>query len=380
MRNFRFDARPSILNGFFGAIACLFLACSGEMTSETGPDLGMNPPIGDPLRACMMSTLPRLTVVGNELRIRCGAYTVRTRLKGINRSGLQHKNGLQMAGFGSDSMPELKAWRDTWKTVVVRLAIAQTYYLYYDTYRQDIANVVAATRALGMYLVLELHGYDANNLNSAQPDPNSTPGFWGQVAQAFGGESHVLFDIWNEPHSVPWSTWKTNAEKIITAIRGAGANDTLIVVGGLDYAYDLSPLVDPANRITGLGPIIYATHPYPLKSMPASMAAEWDVKFGLIADIVPVIVGEYGVDDSSTVPYGLGTKSAAHDWMIKLHEYIDAKKLSALAWSAGDAPQLTYGTSGAGSGVTLPSNPPDPNRPTDPFGIDVKAWMLQPIM
>lgn len=355
------------------------VACSGsEMTGEMNMNPDLATPPDDPLRGCMMATLPRLTVVGNELRIRCGQETLRTRLKGINRSGLQHKNGLQLAGFGSDSMPELKAWRDTWKTVVVRLAIAQTYYLYYDAYRQDIANVVAATRSLGMYLMLELHGYDENNLNSAQPDPNSTPGFWGQVAQAYGSEPHVLFDIWNEPHSVPWSTWKTNAEKIITAIRSAGASDTLIVVGGLDYAYDLSPLMDPSNRITGMGPIIYATHPYPLKSMPASMASEWDVKFGNVSNIVPVIVGEYGVDDSSTVPYGLGSKSAAHDWMIKLHQYIDAKKLSALAWSAGDAPQITYGTSGGG--VSLPSNPPDPNRPTDPFGVDVKAWMLQPIM
>lgn len=357
------------------------MACSGdEMTGPTSgnPDLGTTPPIDDPLRACMMQTLPRLTVEGNELRIRCGQETLRTRLKGINRSGLQHKIGLQMAGFGNDSMPELKAWRDNWKTVVVRLAIAQTYYLYYENYRQDIANIVATTRSLGMYLMLELHGYDANNLNSAQPDPSSTPGFWAQVAQAYGNESHVLFDIWNEPHSVPWSTWKTNAEKIIMAIRNAGANDTLIVVGGLDYAYDLSPLMDPSNRITGMGPIIYATHPYPLKSVPATMAPEWDLKFGSVANIVPVIVGEYGVDDSTTVPYGLGSKSAAHDWMTKLHQYIDAKKLSALAWSAGDAPQITYGTSGGG--VALPSNPPDPSRPTDPFGVDVKAWMLQPIM
>lgn len=365
------------------AAALGLLACGSSEMSGTGPgaDGGQTNPdqgvIEDPMRACMQK-LPRLTVVGNQLMVKCGSDTVPTRLKGINRSGLQHKNGLQMAGFGSDPTPELQKWRDAWKTVAVRIPIGQTYYLYYDAYRQDLGTLIAAAKSLGLYVILEQHGYDANNLNEAQPDPNTTPGFWGQLATRFGGETHVLFDIWNEPHDVPWSTWKGNAEKIINAIRSAGANDTLVVVGGLDYAYDLSALNDPANRIQGLGPIIYSTHPYPLKTTPPSMAPEWDAKFGNIAKIVPVIVGEYGVDDSSTQPFGLGSKTAAHSWMTQLHTYIDQRQLSALAWSGGDMPQIAYGTSGGD--VNLPSNPPDPGRPTDPFGIDVQAWMVKPIM
>ncbi len=333
---------------------------------------------GDPLRDCMMQNLPRLTVQGNQLMIRCGARTVPTRLKGINRSGMQHKNGLQLAGFGSDPTVELQKWRDQWRTVVLRLPIGQTYYLYYDAYQKDLAALVAAAKKLGIYLILDLHGYDANNLNEAQPDPGTTPMFWAKLAQAFGAETHVVFDIWNEPHDVPWSQWKGNAEKIIQAIRNAGAADTLVVVGGLDYAYDLTPLLDPQNRLTGLGPIIYATHPYPLKSNPPSMSKEWDDKFGNVAALVPVLIGEYGVNDSGTSPFGLNSKAAAHAWMTQLHDYIDQHRLSALAWSAGDVPQITLGQSGGE--VNLPDNPPDPSRPTDTFGVDVKDWMLKPIL
>jgi hypothetical protein len=177
---------------------------------------------------------------------------------------------------------------------------------------------------------------------------------------------------------VPWSQWKGNAEKILRAIRAAGASETLVVIGGLDYAYDLSMLADPRNRIEGLGPVIYATHPYPLKSDPPSMAPEWDQRFGDIARTLPVIVGEYGVNDSGEGPFGLGSKAAARAWLGQLHGYIDARGLSALAWSGGDRPQLTLGT--GGGDVTLPGNPPDPGRPTDPFGTDVKAWMLRPIL
>lgn len=370
--------------GMVFAAALNLLGCGSDETGGTDPVPPTTPPIvtpGDPMRACMQASLPRLTVVGNQLQILCGTQTLPTRLKGVNRSGLQHKNGLALAGFGSDPKVELQRWRDEWKTVVVRLPIAQSYYTTYaeaPQYRQGIADIVAATKALGMYLILELHGYDAANLNSAQPDPVSTPLFWAQVAKSFGSETHVLFDIWNEPYGVSWSVWKGNAEKIIKAIRDAGANETLIVVGGLDYAYDLSALLTPANRIEGMGPIIYATHPYPLKSTPPSMASEWDGKFGNVAKIVPVIIGEYGVNDSGTSPFGLGSKQAAHNWMTQLHNYIDANQLSALAWSGGDDPQLTLGQSGGA--VSLPSSPPDPGKPTDPFGVDVKAWMVKPLM
>lgn len=361
-------------------LGSMMAGCGSDQIMEgTEPttDGGSGGYVSDPLRQCMM-TLGRLTVVGNQLLVNCGGQMVPTRLKGINRSGLQHKNGLQMAGFGSDPTTELQQWRDLWKTVVVRLPIGQTYYLFYDSYRQDIAAIIAAAKSLGIYVILELHGYDAANLNEAQPDPVTTPMFWGQVAQRFGSETHVLFDIWNEPHDVPWSTWKGNAETIIRAIRAAGASDTLVVVGGLDYAYDLTPLLQPSNRITGLGPIIYATHPYPLKTTPPAMAPEWDAKFGNVAKLLPVLIGEYGVDDSSGSPFGLGSKSAAHNWMMQLHNYIDEHQLSALAWSGGDMPQLTRGKS---SGVVnLPANPPDPTQPTDPFGIDVKAWMVKPIL
>lgn len=369
---------PARLRSLFFTYALALSSCGGV---EPGTDTPVDPvKVTDPMRQCMQQ-IPRLTVEGNQLRVRCAGSLVQTRLVGINRSGLQHKNGLMLAGFGSDPMPELKRWRDEWNVVVVRLPIGQSYYTTYGEapqYRKGVEDIVAATRALGIYLILELHGYDAQNLDSAQPDPSSTPVFWAQVARQFGAETHVLFDIWNEPHSVPWSTWKANAEKIIRAIRDAGASETLIVVGGLDYAYDLSPLLDPANRITGLGPLIYATHPYPLKSGTPSNPAEWDLRFGDVARQLPVIVTEYGVGDSTTQPFGLGSKAAAHAWMNQLHTYLDSRQLSALAWSAGDMPHLVEGTKGGG--VVLPDNPPDPGRPTDPFGVDVQAWMKKPLM
>ena len=165
---------------------------------------------------------------------------------------------------------------------------------------------------------------------------------------------------------------ESERRKIISAIRGAGATETLVVVGGLDWAYDLSPLADPQNRLTGLGPIIYATHPYPLKKTPPTTAADWDEVWpGGRSGTGPR--RKFGADDTQSVPVGLGSKAAARDWLTALLNYVDGKRLSALAWSGGDLPHLCLGRDGGP--VVLPQNPPDPGRPTDPFGQVVQSWL-----
>ncbi len=354
-------------------VSLLLLACGGSPI-----DLPALP--GDPLRECMMSTLPRLTVVGNQLQARCADRLVSVRLKGINRSGLQHKNGLALAGFGSDPSVELRRWRDEWLVSIIRLPFAQSYYTTYaeaPQYRAGIAAIIEAAGRLGLYVMLELHGYDENNLGIAQPDPSSTPALWADLAKTYGAMPHVLFDIWNEPHSVSWSVWKQNAERILRAIRDAGASESLVVIGGLDWAYDLSPLAEPQNRITDLGPIVYATHPYPWKKTPPTTAVDWEEKFGQIATQLPVMVSEFGADETNSLPVGLGSKAAAQAWLTALLDYVDSKGLSALAWSGGDLPHLCLGQSGGP--VVLPSNPPDPGRPTEPFGQVVQAWLKKPL-
>ena len=96
------DARRALLC----ALCVVLCACGegppGAHGTPGPPDAGTElVDLGDdPLRACMMQTLPRLTVVGAQLVIRCGDRMLPTRLKGINRSGLQHKNGLLAAGLG----------------------------------------------------------------------------------------------------------------------------------------------------------------------------------------------------------------------------------------------------------------------------------------
>ena len=79
----------------------------------------------------------------------------------------------------------------------------------------------------------------------------------------------MMFELYNEPHDVSWSVWKSGGatgeglqavgmQQLYDTVRATGAQN-LVIIGGLDWAYDLSGV--PANRIDGYN-IVYATHPY----------------------------------------------------------------------------------------------------------------------
>ena len=93
--------------------------------------------------------------------------------------------------------------------------------------------------------------------------------FWTEVATRYKGDGRVLFELYNEPHDVPWTTWQKGGttgsgwevvgmQQLYDAVRAAGA-DNLVIVGGLNWAFDLSGVA--TNRIAGYN-IVYATHPY----------------------------------------------------------------------------------------------------------------------
>ena len=128
-------------------------------------------------------------------------------------------------------------------------------------------------------------------------DANSIT-FWSEVAARYSGDGRVLFELYNEPHDVAWSVWKSGGaaggfqvagmQQLYDAVRGAGA-DNLVVMGGLSWAYDLSGV--PDNRVSGYN-ILYATHPY--NNSPASKPAGFDAAWGFLTKTDPVIVTEFG--------------------------------------------------------------------------------------
>ena len=203
----------------------------------------------------------------------------------------------------------------SWNANVVRIALNQDHWLegspqYNPSYASIVDDAVHWAEEAGMDVILDLHWSDQGTLGSCDQtkttsgtcqqtmaDSNSVT-FWQDVASIYKGDGRVLFELYNEPHDVPWNVWKSGGtvgveaagmQQLYDTVRATGA-DNLVVVGGLNWAYDLSGV--PANRISGYN-IVYATHPY-LKGDATTKPGGFDAAWGFLTKTDPVIVTEFG--------------------------------------------------------------------------------------
>ena len=157
---------------------------------------------------------------------------------------------------------------------------------------------------LKMYVMLDWHTI-GNHETEMYQDPmyittqQETYDFWRKIAARFTGNNTVAFyELFNEPTDyrgqlgqISWSDWKKSVENMITIIRYSDT-ETIPIVGGFDWAYDLTPLrLEPINAEG----IAYSTHPYANKS-PQPWDATWEQNFGFAADRWPVFATEFSHD------------------------------------------------------------------------------------
>jgi endoglucanase len=95
----------------------------------------------------------------------------------------------------------------------------------------------------GDYVILDPHNfaryYPGSNIESSSTNivgsstvPNSQfADFWSRVATQYKGNSHVIFNLMNEPNTMPTEQWVSAANAAITAIRTAGASNLILVPG-----------------------------------------------------------------------------------------------------------------------------------------------------
>jgi hypothetical protein len=170
-------------------------------------------------------------------------------------------------------------------------------------------------------------------------DANSVT-FWTEVATAYKNDGKVLFELYNEPNQVGGPEWLNGSsgaaddygcktvgmQALYNAVRATGAPN-LVVIGGTDYAFDLS--IVAIYPVSGYN-IVYATHPYNEgdKQMAASSAGiGWDAAFGYLTTKYPVMITEFGDDTSCS---GTWNQSVI-DYANKSGSDIPANEIS---WSA----------------------------------------------
>ncbi|KAG8941714.1 hypothetical protein FRC03_004169, partial [Tulasnella sp. 419] len=106
----------------------------------------------------------------------------------------------------------------------------------FDTaYLGDLKRTVSYITGKGGYAVLDPHNYLRYN-GSVITDEAAFTIWWTNLATEFKSDPKVVFDINNEPHSIPASDAFKMNQVGVNAIRAAGATSQLILVEGTSWS------------------------------------------------------------------------------------------------------------------------------------------------
>ena len=88
--------------------------------------------------------------------------------------------------------------------------------------------------AQGVYAIIDFHVLTPGDPNAYLTSEGASTGlaidFWKEMATKYKGESHVLYEIANEPNNVGWPAVLKYHNSVIAAIRSIDP-DTVILAG-----------------------------------------------------------------------------------------------------------------------------------------------------
>ena len=203
-----------------------------------------------------------------------------------------------------------------------------------EKYLKLLDKAVEWCTELGIYIIIDWHTIGNLKMELFQnPMYNTTQRetyeFWRTIARHYSGNNTVAFyELFNEPTlyrgelgTMTWSEWRKFNEDMIDLIR-AYDKETIPLVAGFDWAYDLTPLLIEPVRAEGIG---YVTHPYPHKRE-KPYEPKWEENFGFAANTYPVIATELGFTT------GKETLAENGEYGNAIIKYLEDKGISWIAW------------------------------------------------
>lgn len=205
-----------------------------------------------------------------------------------------------------------------------------------EKYLELLDEAIAWCTELGMYVDIDWHSIGNLHMELYQnpmyeTTQKETYEFWRIISRRYSGHNTVAFyELFNEPTvyrgqlgSASWADWKALNENIIGIIR-AYDTETIPLVAGFDWAYDLTPLHrDPINA-EGIG---YVTHPYEHKRT-QPWEPKWEENFGFAANRYPVVATEFGFGVRPDDP----TPIEEHEYGNAIINYLEGKGISWMCW------------------------------------------------
>jgi hypothetical protein len=172
-------------------------------------------------------------------------------------------------------------------------------------------------------------GWHEGGQGNTTGDWSSTVAAWRILADRYKNQDHILWEIFNEPHNLSWTTWVPMAEQLIDTIRARNPVVKAIVAGTVNWCQQAIVQTLKFNR----DKVIYSWHPYS-NVYGSNSASTWEQNFGSImtSGIAPVMATEWGFT-SQQDSAGYGTL---------LIQYLKGKGESWTGWcySQSWAPQM----------------------------------------
>jgi endoglucanase len=354
------------------ALASLLVALAGCTQASGGDETeaaSSAPPPGP-------STAAPLSVKGNSL---INASTGKpVRLLGVNRSGTEYACaqgwGFTDSPYPNDpDTPEMVAAIASWHANAVRVPLNEACWLGTNgvdpsrsgaAYQANVDTYIQRLEAAGLNPILDLHNADpgdyparqATNGLRAMPDAAHAVPFWREVAQKYGSDRAVVFDLYNEPNDVGWGCLRDGCmiasdgyqgdippyqavgmQQLVDVIRGAGAKN-VIMVPGIQWTGDLSRWLefrprDPLRRVAA------SFHNYE-GNLGSCHHDCWESTIARIALRFPVVTGEMGDTDCN------------HSYISPYMRWADERGISYLGWTWDATDQSSFTCTGGPSLIT----------------------------
>jgi endoglucanase len=242
-----------------------------------------------------------LHVSGTELH---DASDAKLQLKGLSSMWLNWEND----GF-AENLTGLKWLRNNWQLSVIRAAMGVepdgAYLSDPDHARAQLEQVVDNAVAAGVYVIIDWHDHNATD-HQAQ-----AIAFFTEEATKYAGVPNVLYEPFNEPLKLAWSTQlKPYHEAVVAAIRAVEPN-SVIILGTPNWSQDVD--VAAQDLLAGDN-LMYTLHFY------ACDHGQWLINKAnsALAKGAPLFVTEWGATKADGGLDGTVCEVQAqlwHDWM-----------------------------------------------------------------
>jgi endoglucanase len=216
---------------------------------------------------------------------------------------------------------EVVQWlRDDWCVDIVRPAMGiepdGAYLQNSEASKGRITAVVDAAIAANVYVIIDWHAHNLHEKEAVE--------FFSAMAERYGKEPHVLYEIFNEPEKdETWPQVKAYATAVIGAIRRHDP-DNIVIVGSPEWDQRID-LVQ-ASPLEGQTNVMYSVHFY------AGTHGQWlrDRTKAAIGAGIPVFVTESSGAEAS----GRGANNYV-EWKAWI-DFMESNRVSYLNYSVSD--------------------------------------------